>query len=605
MKRLGSLFLACGFVLVLGLPLTSCSSSSEASAQTLRLLNWEDYIYEQDISSGYTADDLVDQFVDYVKENYPQYSNVRVVYDTTDTNETMYNELMTGKSEYDLICPSDYMIQRLLSQDLLEPLNMDLIPNYQNYASKRIKAQLDNIVAHNNVTDTDESLSDYAVGYMWGTLGLLFNPSYKNFTVDPDTAINDMQSWSVLWDETYKGTISIKDSMRDTYAAALMYTYDEELTDLRNQYESGELDSDTYNTLISEIFNRCDDETIQLVEDSLDSLKKNIFGLEVDSGKEDIVTGKIGINLAWSGDAVYSIDQAQDPEQVSNPFELCYAIPKNGANIWFDGWVMPKIENRSEEQYELAHLFLDFISDPYNAAQNMDYIGYTSFIAGDEILELVRDWYDIRTDLIWYNQDYDEDEDDEEDEYYDYVYYLDEDGKEVEVDYDDCHFESESDPSFNPRLYAIFSDGREAGFIGYYNERLIIDDDIEEVDLTYFFKDTLREYEESDAIFYSDEYLPYEDEHGEGNICVGREFFTQYPSEETIIRCAVMQDYGSQNDAILKMWEDFKSDPLPTWAIVVFSVEIAAIIAVVIYYYARRHYNNKVRENIKKSENPS
>ncbi|MCD8209265.1 MAG: extracellular solute-binding protein [Coprobacillus sp.] len=604
MKRLGSLFLACALIAGIGLPLTSCSSSSETSSQTLRLLNWEDYIYEQDISSGYTADDLVDQFVDYVKENYPQYSNVRVVYDTTDTNETMYNELMTGKSEYDLICPSDYMIQRLLSQDLLEPLDMDLIPNYQNYASKRIKSQLDNITAHNSVTDTDESLSDYAVGYMWGTLGLLFNPNYKNFTVDAESAIDDMQSWSVLWDETYKGTISIKDSMRDTYAAALMYTYDEELTDLREQYESGELDSDTYNTLISEIFNRCDDETIELVEESLNSLKKNIFGLEVDSGKEDIVTGKIGINLAWSGDAVYSIDQAQDPEQVSNPFELCYAVPKNGANIWFDGWVMPKLENRSQEQYELAHLFLNFISDPYNAAQNMDYIGYTSFIAGDEILELVRDWYDIRTNLIWYNEEYDEEEDDEEYEYYDYVYYL-EDNQEVEVDYDDCHFESESDPDFNPKLYAEFSDGTEAGFIGYYNERLIIDDDIEEVDLTYFFNDTLTEYEDSDAIFYSDEYLPYEDESGEANICVGRQFFTQYPSEETIIRCAVMQDYGSQNDAILKMWEDFKSDPLPTWAIVVFSIEIAAIIAVVIYYYARRHYNNKVRENIKKSENPS
>ncbi len=598
-RRVTSLSLSLLLIFGVSLPLSSCGRASHGE-QTLRLLNWEDYIYEQDIASGYEAEDLVDQFVEYAK-GYG-YDNVTVIYDTTDTNETMYNELATGKSEYDLICPSDYMMQRMLAADLLEPLDMDKIPNYQNYASARIKDQLDSITAYNSVTENEESLADYAVGYMWGTLGILFNPEFKGYSddIEPDEVFDDMQSWGVFWDEKYKGTISIKDSMRDTYAAGLMYTFDEELTALREEYENGEIDAEEYNSRLSVIFNRCDEESIDLIYDSLNALKKNIFGLEVDSGKQDIVTGKIGINLAWSGDAVYSIDQAEDPEEVSSPFDLYYAVPLNGVNIWFDGWVMPKLENRSETQVELAYLFLNFISDPENAAQNMDYIGYTSFIAGDAILELVRDWYDIRTDLIYLNSDFDEEKDDEEYEYYDYVYYLD-DGEEVGIDYDDCHFAEDSDSNFNPMLYGVFEDGTSAGQIGSYNERLIIPDDIEEVDLSYFFSGTLEEYSDEDMIFYSDEYLPFEAD--SGNICVGRQFFTQYPSEDVIIRGAVMEDYGANNDLVLKMWENFKSDPLPTWAIVVFVVEIIVIVGAVIYYFGRRKYNEKVRERNKNAAN--
>ncbi|MCD8204475.1 MAG: extracellular solute-binding protein, partial [Coprobacillus sp.] len=190
-----SILLICGCAL----PLSSCAGRSSRGEYTLRLLNWEDYIYEQDISSGYTAEDLVDQFVEYAREETGY--DVTVIYDTTDTNETMYNELATGKSEYDLICPSDYMMQRMLAADLLEPLDMDKIPNYQNYASARIKNQLDSITAYNTVTETTESLADYAVGYMWGTLGILFNPEFKGFSDDikAEEVFSDMQSWSVLW----------------------------------------------------------------------------------------------------------------------------------------------------------------------------------------------------------------------------------------------------------------------------------------------------------------------------------------------------------------------------------------------------------------------
>ena len=589
------------FVFGVGMPfLSSCSGGNAFSggSQTLRILNWEDYIYENDPLNGYDEEDLTDQFIEYVKENYPQYKNVNVVYDTTDTNETMYNEIKTGKSQYDLICPSDYMIQKMLSADMLEKLDRNLIPNYENYASSHIKNILDSISAHNNVTGTDEYLKDYAVGYMWGTLGILFNPTYSKLNVSEEQIISDTQSWTVLWSKDYKGTISVKDSMRDTYAAGLMYTYDDELTALREEYLSDVIDESTYNERLTEIFNRCEKEQVNAVEKSLNELKKNIFGLEVDSGKEDIVTGKIGINLAWSGDAVYSMDQAEDEELVSTPHELCYAVPENGGNIWFDGWVMPKLSEdnpRSQAQYELAHIFLNFISDPANASQNMNYIGYTSFIAGDAILELVRDWYDYRTDLLWY--------DEENDDYYDNVYYIDPLTNEtVDADYSDVHFASESDSAYDSvELFGVY-EGEEEVVIGTYNDRFILPDDIEEVDLTYFFAGTLDEYEDGvDTIFYSDCYLPFYNEDGTQNICVGRQFFTQYPNYETIVRCAVMEDYKENNQYILTMWENFKSDPLPTWAIILFVLEIIVIGGTTIFFIARRKISKSRR--IKRKQN--
>lgn len=575
---------------------TSVLKASNSGSQTLRILNMEDYIYINDPLNGYTAPDLVVQFEDYIKQNYPEYSNVKVIYDTTDTNETLYNELQTGKSLYDLVCPSDYMIQKLITNDMLVKLDREKIPHYVTYCSKKIGTYLDDISAINSITNQECYLKDYSVGYMWGTLGILFNPTYSKINVDIDEISSDMQSWSVLWDKKYKKTISIKDSMRDTYAAALMYTFDDELTDLRKQYVSNQISQDQYNADLTEIFNRSDKDTIKEVSSSLAKLKKNIFGLEVDSGKEDIVTGKIGMNLAWSGDAVYSMDQAEDESLVSNPFELYYSIPNNGGNIWFDGWVMPKLNDgeRSEAQYELAHLFLDFISDPINAAQNVNYTGYTSFIAGDDILELARDWYDARCDIIYLK-------DEENEEYYEDVVYLDPlTNEETSVDYNDVHFASESDSKYNNvTLFGVNEDGSKEE-IGLFNERLILPEDVEKVNLSYFFEGTLTNYESGvDDIFYSTCYHPFFNEDGSRNIAVGRQFFTQYPDEECIIRCAVMRDYGKDNDAILKMWENFKSDALPNWAIAIFVIEIILIIGGISFYF----FSKKIRVYLRKHRN--
>ena len=569
----------------LALGATSCSSkSSDSSAHTIRILNLEDYIYINDPESGYEEDDLVDQFEEYANELFG-YDDVHVVYDTSDTNESEYNDLLTGRINYDLVCTSDYMLQKFVREDLVVPLDKDALENYNKYASKTIKQRLDEI----SIQKGDETvyLEDYAVGYMWGTLGLLINPEFND--LDFDTTISDAQSWDILWNEDYKNTASIKNSMRDTYAVALMHGYNEELEALKVKYQEDE-DAEAYNAELSRIFNLTDEDTRKMVKDQLNELKGNIFGMEVDSGKQDIVTGKIGLNLAWSGDAVYSMDQAEDPELVSDPFELYYAVPENGSNIWFDGWAIPKNDKRSEETFELAMAFLDYLSDPEIAAKNMDYTGYTSFIGGDSILELVREWYDVREYLVYV-----------EEEDWASIYYIDpETDEEVEVEYGDCHFEEDNDPLYDDvELYYYIGEDQhdlknEDGEQAYYNDWLLLDD-YEEVDLTYFFKGTTEEYAEEDMVFYSDCYLPFENEDGSQNISVGRQFFVQYPNEETILRCAVMADYGDENIKIVKLWEDFKSNPLPVWAVVVIIVEVALVAAAVTYYFLSKYLKKQLR----------
>lgn len=630
--------------------LTSCGSDSDYLI--LRVINSEDYIYLQEDPSD--PEDLVVQFekseavanyLDELRTNKGlDYKGVKVIYDTSDTNETLYSELQTGKSNYDLMNVSDYMAQKIVSQKMAVPLyrnedgtvNYDMVSNYQSYASASLKQRLDDIstvqktfnTETNHLDEVEVYLKDYAVGYMWGTLGILFNPEYPSFQASGytrDEVIADMQTFDTFWNSKYKGTISIKNSMRDTYAVGVLYTYREDFTRIKGFFEDGHDDQgnpytiDDYSRDFETFFNRCSSEEVNQVKASLEALKGNIFGLEVDSGKQDIITKKIGVNLAWSGDAVYSMDQGEDLTQVSETVELCYSVPENGSNLWMDTWIMPNC-TRSREQYELAHLFLNFMSDPVNAVQNMSYTGYTSFIGGDSILDLVREWYDSRYDEVYYGDDglqvYYADSatdvyqavdfstdffaarDSSKDDYLLYAFEPYEDGEnlvEEPASYNDLISHSMEVPLLD-------EEGEETETQKKYGDLLIVDEagnEYDSVDLGYFFTGTLEEYDVSDAVFYCEEYfLAIEDEEGNpiDNVSVGRQFFCQYPNEETLNHCAVMKDYGENNTYVMNMWENFKSDPLPTWAIITFAVAGAGVIAFVAYLVI----NNVLKKQTKK-----
>ncbi|MEA5061142.1 MAG: extracellular solute-binding protein [Erysipelotrichaceae bacterium] len=605
------------------------AEESEGS-QTLRLLNWEDYIYKNDPDNGYDAPDMVEQFQDWVKANYPEFQDVSVVYSTTDTNETMLTKVETGGSHYDLICPSDYGIQKLIAKDMLvkiKPLmEEEGLVNYAHHASPKLLNYLNNIESTNQETNEVGIVSDYAIGYMWGTLGIIFNPEYDLFSVGPETAIEEMSNWSGLWNSHYHGSISIKDSMRDTYFVGLAETYKNELLDALDKLSNGEIDATAYNAILTDILNRCSPDQISAVKATLEELKKNIFGLEVDSGKQDIVTGKVGANLAWSGDAVYSMNLADETND--SEYGLCYSIPFTGANIWFDGWVMPKDETRSPAQQKLALLFLDFISNPANAAQNMNYIGYTSFIAGDSMLDLVKGWYDARTESLYYVT-----EDENGESVNNSIFYDDPlDSKNTEVWYGAYHQEENNNPSYdNVKLYWINDDTyytyyspsegeptsipeekknyfkvtiNESEVDATYNNYLLVDPSWEVVDLSYFFNGTLENYQDSiDTVFYSTCYLPFTNEDGSHNIAVGRQFFCQYPDASTITRCVVMKDFGVNNDNIRKMWEDFKSNALEPWVVIVFTVEVGLLVGALIIVTVKNVKNKKMRRLRRQQKN--
>lgn len=357
----------------------------QAADYVLRVYNWQDYIDEGKDENGNPRKDEFGNPVSSVIDDFEEYyyqktgKTVEVIYTTYETNEVMLNSLKTGNIKYDLVCPSDYVIQKMVREDMLEEIDMSLLPNYQQYASPYL-------------IDIFEKYGwdKYAVNYMWGTLGFLYNAE----EVDDE----DVTSWTVLWDENYKNRVTIKDSVRDTYIIGVCYVYKDELDELADWYDANLINESEYSEAVTEIINRRDDETLAKVEEALKALKKNIAGFEVDSGKNDIRTGKIDINFAWSGDAIYSIQTAWEESEL----ELKYQIPYEGSNIWFDAWVMPKGANK-----ELAHEFLNYLCDPEVAARNMEFIGYTSAIAGDAMLDLVNDWYgvedgDLTVDLSYF-----------------------------------------------------------------------------------------------------------------------------------------------------------------------------------------------------------
>lgn len=460
-------------------PLLFSCSQKDPNVTYLRVLNSEDYI----------ADGLIEEFE---KEQSKDGKKVKVIYETFDTMENMYNTLKTGKTKYDLVCASDYMVQKLVNLDLLEKIDYTQLTNYKDDA-EYIRKRLGEI----KWGEGDKyNLDDYCLCYMWGTLGLLYNPTHyllQARKIDPTQIINvDMKTYNTLWDSRYQKTIAIKDSMRDTYAIGLIHSFKEELAKHTDEKErqiifdyGGEGDNDAK-------------AHIDIIKKDLLTLRNNIFGFEVDSGKEDIVTEKIAVDTAWSGDAVKAIKNAENEKNL----KLYYSIPSEGSNLWFDCWTIQKGANK-----ELAYKFLDFLSSPENAIKNMEAIGYTSAIAdkGDKVFDYFKSLY-------------------------------------------------EPEPT-------------EANA------------DTQEYDLSYFF--------------------------GEGHILnaktefINRQLSAQFPTKEEADKLMVMKDYGNNNDLILKMWEEVKHEALPTWAIVLFVVEIA-IIATAITVIITLRIRNKNRRKERK-----
>jgi hypothetical protein len=207
---------------------------------------------------------------------------------------------------------------------------------------------------------------------MWGTAGILYNRSF----ITPDEA----GSWHCLWNSKNKGKLLMKDSYRDAYGTAIIYAHARQLADST--------------VTVEQLMNDNSPEAIALAEKYLKALKPNISGWEADFGKEMMTKNKTWLNLTWSGDAVWAIDEAE-----AVGVDLAYEVPREGSNIWYDGWVIPKYARNPKA----ASYFINYLCQPEIALRNMDAIGYVSAVATPEIMEAKRDTsIETRSDLSYF-----------------------------------------------------------------------------------------------------------------------------------------------------------------------------------------------------------
>ena len=334
MKKILSIFILSGLLL------TGCYNTGEPRGKVLKIYNWADYIGEG----------VLEDFQAYYKEQTGE--DIRIVYQTFDINEIMLTKIEKGHEDFDVVCPSEYIIERMLRKDLLLPIDTVFAhsPDYMNNVSPYIREQIAKL------SQPGCPANQYAVCYMWGTAGILYN---KAFVTE-----QEVDSWECLWDKKYAGKILMKDAYRDAYGTAIIYSHAKEL-------EEGKV-------TVEQLMNDYSPEAMAIVEKYLKAMKPNIAGWEADFGKEMMTKNKAWINMTWSGDAMWAIEEAE-----AVGVDLDYVVPKEGSNIWYDGWVIPKYARNPQA----ASYFINFMCRPDIAIRNMDACGYVSSVASSEIME--------------------------------------------------------------------------------------------------------------------------------------------------------------------------------------------------------------------------
>ena len=339
MKRISRIFFV--VAVLMGISLQVFAKDDDRN-QILKVYNWADYIDEE----------LITEFEEWYKQQTGE--DVEVIYQTFDINEVMLTKIEKGHEDYDVVCPSEYIIERMLRNNLLQPISKDFgsTPDYTKNVSPYAKDQFAKM--SNSV-----NANDYAVGYMWGTTGVMYNTAM--------VTKEEASTWGILWDPKYESKILMKDAVRDVYGSIMMYVR-------QNEIKSGKVSRST-------IMNDGSDDALKLFEDTMIAAKNNIAGWEVDFGKERMVQGKAWVNVTWSGDAMWAMDE------VGDAVDLDYVVPQEGSNVWFDGWVIPKFAKNTKA----ASYFINYMCIPENAIRNMEEIGYVSVIATPEIMDYITD----------------------------------------------------------------------------------------------------------------------------------------------------------------------------------------------------------------------
>lgn len=408
------------------------NNSANNDTVVLRVCNWEEYIdlgewdddevIDLDNGDIFGENPLYEDFEEWYLENYGV--KVEVEYSCFGTNEELYNMLTIG-DVYDLVCPSDYMIMKLMSEDKLVQYSDSFFDadNEENYYVRGASPFIQQAFEENEING--EAWKNYAACYMWGVTGMLYNPE--------EVPREDAMTWQILNNPDYCRQVTVKDNVRDTMFAGLGALKSELL--LSEEFVS----SDDYSLRLKDEMNDVSEETLDVLQNYLQQVRKNVYSFESDSGKADMITGKVLANLQWSGDAVYAMDQAEEDD-----YYLEFAIPYECTNLWFDGWVMLKSGiGESAAKKQAAEAFVNYLSMPENAVRNMYYIGYTSAITGGEYDDTVFQYID-------WTYSAEEDEDSENLVEYNVGYYF--TGEEDNEDYVICTTEDQT----RRQLYAQY-----------------------------------------------------------------------------------------------------------------------------------------------------
>lgn len=313
MKKVMALTLAT-MVFVTGLTACGTGENQTADAGELYIYNWGEYF----------SPDALEQF--------EEETGIQVTYDEYETNEVMYPIISNGAASYDLVCPSDYMVQRMIGEDLLEEINFDNVPNLKYVDSQYIEASKE-----------FDPENKYSIPYLWGTVGILYNKTMVKEPVD---------SWAILWDTKYKDNVLMQKSVRDAFGITLKY--------------------------LGYSLNSTDEKQLEEAKQKLIEQKKSgvVQAYVVDEVRDKMIGNEAAIGVIYSGEALTC--------QEENP-DLEYVIPKEGSNLWIDSWVIPKGAKNKEN----AEKFLNFLCKPEIAKMNFDYITYS--IPNEEGRKLIED----------------------------------------------------------------------------------------------------------------------------------------------------------------------------------------------------------------------
>ncbi|HHT97988.1 MAG TPA: ABC transporter substrate-binding protein [Clostridiales bacterium] len=320
MKKIIKLIFIVSFTTVL---LVACKKDT---SNKVYVYNWGEYIDEEVISM------------------FENETGIKVVYDEFETNEEMYPKIKAGAVSFDVVCPSDYMIQKMIDNDLLYEINFDNIPNIKYIGQTYLDGS----------SDFDPG-NKYSVPYCWGTLGILYNKTMVDGPVD---------SWDIIFDEKYSGDILMIDSVRDAFGIALEY--------------------------LGYSLNSTDDAELEQAKLLLQEQYPLVQAYVVDQVRDKMIGKDAAVGVIYSGEAIYTQRENTDLE---------YIVPKEGSNLWIDGWVIPK----SSKNKKNAEAFINFMCKPEIALMNFEYITYSTPNIG--AIELIEDEEIKNSEIAFPNDD--------------------------------------------------------------------------------------------------------------------------------------------------------------------------------------------------------